>query len=130
MNERLPSVCLVMFCVVGLFVMYQAVVGTEGSPPEIVSYTLYVPAIRWPQPPGTPAGAQSSPPGIPPWNKSHGRMKDWVSPPHLARPTVRLLTHRDTPPLLFPPQNLRLDPVPTGSFLAKNPSPPKPSCHC
>src|ERR1051325_9262712 len=107
MNERLPSVCLVMFCVVGLFVMYQAVVGTEGSPPE-----------------------------IPPWNKSHGRMKDCVSPPQLPRelaqlapPTVQLLTHRDTPPLLFPSQNLRLDPVPTGSILAKNPSPPKPSCH-
>src|SRR5206468_9383545 len=65
MNERLPSVCLVMFCVVGLFVMYQSPVPMEALPPLIVSHTLVVPAVRWPHPPGTPPAGQSSPPGTP-----------------------------------------------------------------
>ena len=79
MNERLPSVCLVMFWVDGLFVTYQLAAFIAALPPVIVSQTLVVPATRWPQPPGAPAGAQSSPPGIPPWKRSYGRMNDCVS---------------------------------------------------
>src|SRR5438067_5423024 len=74
MKERLPKVCLVIFWVVGLFVIYQSEPENELFPPEIVSHTLVVPAIRWPQPPGTPAAGQSSPPGMPPWKRSYGRM--------------------------------------------------------
>lgn len=46
MNERLPNVCFVMFCVVGLFVMYQLAVLKVLAPPRTVSQTLMVPAIR------------------------------------------------------------------------------------
>ena len=46
MNERLPSVCLVMFCVDGLFVTYQLAAFIVALPPEIVSQTLVVPATR------------------------------------------------------------------------------------
>jgi hypothetical protein len=45
MNERLPSVCLVMFCVGGLFVMYH-VPDMLAFPPPIVSKTLVVPSMR------------------------------------------------------------------------------------
>src|SRR6266536_1540362 len=62
MKERLPNVCLVMFWVVGLFVMYQSEPENELFPPKIVSHILVVPAMRWPQPPVTPADGQSSPP--------------------------------------------------------------------
>src|SRR6266496_5879703 len=86
MKERLPNVCLVMFWVVGLFVMYQSEPENELFPPKIVSHTLVVPALRWPQPPGTPAGGQSSPLGTPPWKRSYGRMKDLVSPLQLPEP--------------------------------------------
>src|SRR6266404_8288393 len=44
MNERFPKVCLVMFWVVGLFVMYQFEPAKELLPPKIVSHTLVVPA--------------------------------------------------------------------------------------
>ena len=81
MNERLPSDCLVMFWVVGLFVTYQLPLML-ASPPLIDSQTRVVPSTRWPQPPGVPAGAQSSPPGTPPWKRSNGWMKDRVSPLH------------------------------------------------
>src|ERR1051326_6972073 len=57
MNERLPSVPFVMFCVEGLFVTYH-VPDMLALPPAIVSQTLVVPARRWPQPPGMPAGGQ------------------------------------------------------------------------
>src|SRR5436190_15217237 len=137
MKERLPKVCLVIFWLVGLFVIYQSEPENELFPPEIVSHTLVVPAIRWPQPPGTPAAGQSSPPVMPPWKRSQGRMNDCVSPVQLPRtlvqlapPTVQLLTHRLMPPLLLPSKKRRLVPVPTGSIRAKKPSPPKPSCHC
>ena len=46
MNERLPSVCLVMFCVEGLFVTYQLAAFITALPPVIVSQTLVVPATR------------------------------------------------------------------------------------
>ena len=46
----------------------------------MVSQTLVVPAIRWPQPVVGLAGWQSSPPGIPPWNIFIGRMNDCKSP--------------------------------------------------
>ena len=45
----------------------------------MVSQTRVLPTTRWPQPPGTPAGGQSSPPGIPPWKRSYGVTKDLVS---------------------------------------------------
>src|ERR1700750_1079074 len=109
MYERFPNVCLVMFWVLGLFVMYQSPEPIEAFPPWIVSHTLVVAAMRCPQPPGTPAGGQSSPPGIPPWKRSYGRMNDCVSPPQfprtlgqLAPPTVQLVTQRLTPPLVLP----------------------------
>ena len=79
MNDRLPSVPLVMFWFDGLFVMYHVPLMT-ASPPLIVSKTRVVPSITWPQPPGTPAGAQSSPPGTPPWKMSNGWMNERVSP--------------------------------------------------
>ena len=80
MNERLPSDCFVMFWFDGLFVTYQLAVFIVALPPATVSQTRVVPPIRWPQPPGAPAGAQSSPPGIPPWKRSNGKMNDCVSP--------------------------------------------------
>jgi hypothetical protein len=67
MKERFPSVCLVMFCVEGLLVTYQLM---EALPPEVLSQTLVVAAMRCPQPPGVPAAAQSSPPEMPPWKRS------------------------------------------------------------
>src|SRR5437667_10745774 len=105
MNERLPSVCLVMFWFVGLFVMYQLEEVNVLFPPAMVSHTRVVPAMRWPQPPGTPAAGQSSPPGLPPWKRSYGRMNDLVSPLQLPEPpdtlplqgafwAVQLLTQR------------------------------------
>src|SRR4030095_14299980 len=42
--ERFPKVCLVMFCVVGVFVMYQSAEPMEALPPWIVSNTLVVSA--------------------------------------------------------------------------------------
>src|ERR1044071_1944828 len=81
MNERFPSVPFVMFCVVGLFVTYQADDGTVASAPRIVSQTRVVPAIKWPHPVVGPAAPQSSPPGMPPWNMLMGRMNDCRSPP-------------------------------------------------
>src|SRR5262245_332585 len=71
MNERLPSDCLVMFCVAGLLVTTQVLAPPA---PLIVSQTLVVPATRCPQPVAAPGGPQSSPPAIPPWNRSNGRM--------------------------------------------------------
>src|SRR5436190_15422400 len=79
MNERLPRVCFVMFWVVGLLVTYQLAPFIVPFPPAIVSHTRVEPTTRWPQPPGTPAGGQSSPPGTPPWKRSYGVTKDLVS---------------------------------------------------
>ena len=56
MNERLPSVCLVMFCVAGLFVTYQLAVFMVGVAARDRLPHSVVPATRWPQPPGVPAG--------------------------------------------------------------------------
>src|SRR5213080_1904525 len=130
MNERFPRLCLVMFCVAGLFVTYQADVGTVLLPPEIVSQTLVVPAMRWPQPPGTPAAGQSSPPGMPPWNMLIGRMNDCVSVVHaplllvqVAPGAVQLTVQRLRPPLLFPSQTRRL---PTSSPSLVPPRVPEP----
>jgi hypothetical protein len=39
-KERFPKVCLVMFCVVGVFVMYQLAEFIVAFPPAIVSNTL------------------------------------------------------------------------------------------
>src|SRR6266550_1114569 len=101
MNERSPSVCLVIFCVIGLFVTYQLDESIVASPPAIVSHTLVVPATRWPQPPGTPAAGQSSPPRIPPWKRSYGRISILMSLNQLpatlsqrAPGLVQLLTQR------------------------------------
>src|SRR6185503_3059496 len=112
MNERLPSDCLVMFCVEGLLVTTQVLVPPA---PLIVSQTRVVPAIRWPQPVAAPAGPQSSPPGIPPWNRSNGRMKDCVSPVQAPRrllypapPARQFEVQRLSPPLLLPTQYRRL----------------------
>src|ERR1041385_7937430 len=83
MNERLPSVPLVRFCVEGLFVTYQVTVPFEfAALPVIVSQTRVVPATRCPQPPLAPAAGQSSPPAMPPRKMSKGRMNDCVSLPH------------------------------------------------
>ena len=46
MYDRFPSVCLVMFWVAGLFVMYQFDPVKLLAPPRIVSHTLVVPAMR------------------------------------------------------------------------------------
>src|SRR6185369_15704873 len=124
MNERLPSVCLVRFCVDGLFVTYQVTVPLAfAALPVIVSHTRVVPAMRRPHPPFDAAAGQSVPPEIPPWNKSKGRMNDCVSldqPPfllvHVAPLAVQLLMQRLKPPLLLPCQKRRLVPVPTGSM--------------
>src|SRR5215212_2513641 len=132
MNERLPSACLVRFCVVGLFVTYQVTVPLVfAALPVIVSHTRVVAAMRWPQPPFDAAGGQSSPPGIPPRKRSKGRMKDCVSPVHAPRLLFQVappLVHgfgrpadvapmqRLRPPLLLPCQKRRLVPVPTGSM--------------
>src|SRR5689334_4798798 len=70
MNERLPSVCLVRFCVDGLFVTYQVTVPLEfAALPVTVSHTRVVPTMRCPQPPLAPAAGQSSPPEMPPWKR-------------------------------------------------------------
>src|SRR6266446_6366967 len=123
MNERLPSVCLVMFWVMGLFVTYQLDEFIVAFPPAIVSHTRVVPTARWPQPPGTPAGGQSSPPEIPPWKRSYGMVKDLMSlseppatPAHGANSLVQLLTQRLMAPPLLLWKKRRLDPVPTGSM--------------
>src|SRR4051794_40062198 len=90
MYERLPSVAFVMFCVDGLFVTTHVTVPfVFAALPVTVSQTRVVPAIRWPQPPFAAAGGQSSPPGIPPWKRSKGRMNDCVSPVQAPR----LLVH-------------------------------------
>src|SRR3977135_1341148 len=135
MKERLPSVCLVMFCVDGLLVMYQVELTPLAAAPLIVSQTLVVPAIRWPQPVVGVAGAQSSPLGIPPWKIFHGRTNDWVSVVQAGRTLVQLApglvqpeVQRLRPPLLLPSKKRRLVPVPTGSMRAKKPSPPSPIC--
>ena len=41
MNERLPSVCLVRFCVDGLFVTYQVTCADDVSPELIKAYLNY-----------------------------------------------------------------------------------------
>src|ERR1043166_185061 len=128
MNERLPSVPLVRFCVDGLFVTYHVTVLV--ALPVIVSQTRGVPATRWPQPPVDPAAGQSSPPAMPPWKMSNGRMNDCVSllqPPfllvHVAPLAVQLLMQRERPPLLLPCQKRRLVAVPTGSLREKETAP-------
>src|SRR5689334_12519410 len=78
MNERFPRLPFVMFWVDGLFVTYQLI---EALPPVTDSQTRVVPSTRWPQPPGVPAGWQSSPPGTPPWKRSNGWVNERVSPP-------------------------------------------------
>src|SRR6476660_6476691 len=119
MNERLPNVPLVKHAFVPVqdaeVVVYQADVGTAAAVPLMVSHTRVVPAIRWPQPVVRPAGWQSSPPGIPPWNISIGRTKDCKSPVqgprldvHVAPEAVQLNTQRLRPPLLFPSKTRRL----------------------
>src|ERR1043165_1478028 len=124
MNERLPSVCLVRFCVDGLFVTYHVTVPFAfAALPVIVSHTRVVPATRCPQPPLAPAAGQSVPPTIPPRKMSNGRMNDCVSLPqppfllvHVAPLAVQLEMQRDRPQLLLPCQKRRLVPVPTGSM--------------
>src|SRR5690242_16471964 len=120
MKERLPNVPLVkqgfvplQFTVAGV-VAYQAEVGTVAAAPLMVSHTLVVPAIRWPQPVVRLAGWQSSPPGIPPRNMFIGRMNDCRSPVqlplldvHAAPGAVQLIMHRLRPPLLLPCQTRR-----------------------
>src|SRR5436190_4284981 len=115
MNERFPSDCLVMFWVIGLFVTYQLAAGTVAAAPLMVSHTRVVPAIRWPQPVVRPAGWQSSPPAMPPWNIFIGKMNDCRSPVQLplllvqvAPGAVQLITQRLRPPLLLPCQTRRL----------------------
>ena len=111
-----------MFCVEGLLVTTQVLVVVA---PVMVSQTRVVPAIRLPQPVVAPAGPQSSPPAIPPWKRSNGRMNDCWSPVQLPRlllheapALVQLLVQRLSPPLLLPCQSRRLVPVPTGSMRA------------
>src|SRR5262245_9294744 len=124
MNDRLPRVCLVMFCVVGLFVTYQVTTPFAfAALPVMVSHTRVVPTTRRPHPPLAPAAGQSVPPGTPPWNRSNGMMNDCVSLPrppfllvHVAPLAVQLLMQRERPPLLLPCQKRRLVPVPTGSI--------------
>src|SRR5436190_2705788 len=124
MNERLPRVCLVRFCVDGLFVTYHVTVPFEfAALPVIVSHTRVVAATSRPQPPLAPAAGQSVPPEMPPRKMSNGRMKDCVSLPHppfllvhVAPLAVQLLIQRLRPPLLLPCQKRRLEPVPTGSM--------------
>ena len=134
MNERLPNVPLVKQAFVPVHdtgvVAYQAEVGTAASAPLMVSHTRVVPAIRWPQPVVRPAGWQSSPPGIPPWNIFIGRMKDCKSPVqgplldvHVAPGAVQLKTQRLRPPLLLPCQTRRL---PTSSPSLVAPRVPEP----
>src|SRR4029079_7121809 len=126
MNERLPKVCLVRFCVDGLFVTYHVTVPFAfAALPVIVSHTRVVPATRRPQPPLAPAAGQSVPPAMPPWKRSNGRPNDCVSLPHppfwlvqVAPLAVQLLMQRESPPLLLPCQKRRLVPVPTGSMRA------------
>src|ERR1043165_948234 len=138
MNERLPSVCLVRFCVDGLFVTYHVTVPFAfAALPVIVSHTRVVPATRCPQPPLAPAAGQSVPPTIPPRKRSNGRMNDCVSLPqppfllvHVAPLAVQLEMQRERPPLLLPCQKRRLVPVPTGSMREEKPAPPRPICHC
>src|ERR1043166_7970154 len=129
MTDRLPSVCLVMFCVDGLFVTYQVELTPLAAAARIVSQTRVVPAIRWLQPVVADAGRQSSPPEIPPWNRSHGKMNDCVSVVQdgrilvqLAPGDVQLDVQRLRPPLLLPSKKRRLVPVPTGSIRALKPS--------
>jgi len=110
--------------------VYQADVGTAAAAPLIVSHTRVVPAIRWPQPVVRPAGWQSSPPGMPPWNMLIGRMNDCRSPVQLplllaqvAPGAVQLITQRLRPPLLLPSHTRRL---PTSSPGLVPPSVPEP----
>src|ERR1044071_692430 len=136
MNERLPSDCLVMFCVETALVTYQVELPPLAAAPEFFSPTRVVPAIKCPQPVVALAGKQSSPPVMPPWKRSQGRMNDCVSPVHAGRmldqaapALVQPLVHRLKPPLLLPSKNRKLVPVPTGSIRAEKPSPPRPICH-
>src|SRR5580765_1094535 len=116
MKERFPSVPLQRLGPKGepggLSVMYQLLLFVA---PLIVSQTRVVPAIKWPQPVVGPAGPQSSPPGMPPWNILIGRMNDCKSPlhppvllVHEAPELVQLLVQRLRPPLLLPCQKRRL----------------------
>src|SRR5882724_8022720 len=134
MNERLPNVPLVKQAFVPVqdagVVVYQADVGTAAAAPLIVSHTRVVPAIRWPQPVVRPAGWQSSPPGMPPWNMLIGRMNDCRSPVQLplllaqvAPGAVQLKIQRLRPPLLLPCQTRRL---PTSSPSLVPPRVPEP----
>src|SRR5262245_44095098 len=134
MKERLPNVPLVKQGFVPVqdrgVVAYQAEVGTVAAAPLMVSHTRVVPAIRWPQPVVRPAGWQSSPPEIPPWNIFIGRMNDCRSPVqlplldvHVAPPAVQLNTQRLRPPLLLPCQTRRL---PTSSPSLVPPRVPEP----
>src|ERR1044071_1412801 len=115
MNERLPKVCLVRFCVEGLFVTYHVTVPFAfAALPVIVSPTRVV-----------PAAGQSVPPAMPPRKRSNGRTKDCVSLPqppfllvHVAPLAVQLLMQRERRPLLLPCQKRSLVPVPTGSMRA------------
>src|SRR3954447_10244975 len=124
MNDRLPRVCLVRFCVDGLLVTYHVTVPLAfAALPVMVSHTRVVPASRRPQPPPAAAAGQSVPPAMPPWKRSNGRTNDCVSldqPPfllvHVAPLAVQLLMQRLKPPLLLPCQKRRLVPVPTGSM--------------
>src|SRR5262252_5000109 len=119
MNERLPNVPLVRQGFVPVqdaeVVAYQEAAGTVAAAPLMVSHTRVVPAIRWPQPVVRPAGWQSSPPGMPPWNMFIGRMNDCRSPVQLplllvqvAPEAVQLMMQRLRPPLLLPCQTRRL----------------------
>src|SRR6478609_2363958 len=134
MNERLPNVPLVKQAFVPVqdrgVVAYQAEVGTVAAAPLMVSHTRVVPAIRCPQPVVKPAGWQSSPPGMPPWNMLIGRMKDCKSPVqgplllvHVAPGAVQLIVQRLRPPLLLPSHTRRL---PTSSPGLVPPSVPEP----
>ena len=100
MNERLPSVCLVMFCVVGLFVTYQLDVFITALPPASVSHTVSSP--RCPPLGASRRGRQPDPL----WKMSKGWTNDRVS---LPQPPVTLVRAPQAgryaafmPPLLFP----------------------------
>ncbi len=129
MNERLPSVCLVMFCVDGLFVTYQLAAFIVALPPAIVSQTLVVPATRWPQPPwhaGRPAVVAAGDPAVEEIEGQDERLRVAGPVPRTARVARAAAAKAGgagdaaaKPPLLLPARSGRLcQPVPTGSMRA------------
>src|SRR4029079_3148677 len=104
MKARAPSgpPTLIIVGVAALFVTTQVWALVAHV---MYSDTLVVRAMRRPHPVVAPAGPHSSPPAMPPWKMSNGRMNDCVSPVHAPRllvheapPTVQLAVHRLSPP--------------------------------